>query len=90
MTKDELVAKVADSTGIKKVDLQKALDVMIHTIIETIKTGDKVNITGLGIFKLKDKKARMARNPKTGESISVPAKKAPKFLAAKNFKEAVK
>ena len=90
MTKDELVAKVADSTGIKKVDLQKALDVMISTIIETIKTGDKVNITGLGIFKLKDKKARMARNPKTGESISVPAKKAPKFLAAKNFKEAVK
>ncbi len=90
MTKDELVAKVADSTGIKKVDLQKALDVMILTIIETIKTGDKVNITGLGIFKLKDKKARMARNPKTGESISVPAKKAPKFLAAKNFKEAVK
>ncbi len=90
MTKDELVAKVADSTGIKKVDLQKALDVIIATIIETIKTGDKVNITGLGIFKLKDKKARMARNPKTGESISVPAKKAPKFLAAKNFKEAVK
>ena len=90
MTKDELVAKVADSTGIKKVDLQKALDVMILTIIETIKTGDKVNITGLGIFKLKDKKARIARNPKTGESISVPAKKAPKFLAAKNFKEAVK
>ena len=90
MTKDELVAKVADSTGIKKVDLQKALDVIISTIIETIKTGDKVNITGLGIFKLKDKKARMARNPKTGESISVPAKKAPKFLAAKNFKEAVK
>ncbi len=90
MTKDELVAKVAESTGIKKVDLQKALDVMINTIIETIKTGDKVNITGLGIFKIKDKKARLARNPKTGESIQVPAKKAPKFLPSKNFKEAVK
>jgi DNA-binding protein HU-beta len=90
MTKDELVAKVAESAGIKKVDLQKALDAIIHTIIETIKTGDKVNITGLGIFKLKDKKARLARNPKTGESIQVPAKKAPKFLPSKNFKEAVK
>ena len=90
MTKDELVAKVSESTGVKKVDLQKALESIIQTIIETIKTGDKVNITGLGIFKLKDKKARMARNPKTGESISVPAKKAPKFLPAKNFKEAVK
>jgi DNA-binding protein HU-beta len=90
MTKDELVAKVAEATGIKKIDLQKALDVMINTIIETIKTGDKVNITGLGIFKIKDKKARLARNPKTGESIQVPAKKAPKFLPSKNFKEAVK
>ncbi len=90
MTKDELVAKVSESTGIKKVDLQKALDVLINTIIATIKTGEKVNITGLGIFKVKDKKARLARNPKTGESIQVPAKRAPKFLPSKNFKEAVK
>lgn len=90
MTKDELVAKVSETTGVKKVDLQRSLEAMIHTIIETIKTGDKVNITGLGIFKLKDKKARMARNPKTGESIQVPAKKAPKFLPSKNFKDAVK
>ena len=90
MTKDELVAKVAEATGLKKADLQKALELMINTIIETIKTGEKVNVTGLGIFKLKDKKARLARNPKTGESIQVPAKKAPRFLAAKYFKEAVK
>jgi DNA-binding protein HU-beta len=90
MTKDELVAKVAELTGIKKIDIHKALDTTITTIIETIKGGEKVNITGLGIFKLKDKKARLARNPKTGESIQVPAKKAPKFLPSKNFKEAVK
>jgi nucleoid DNA-binding protein len=90
MTKDELVAKVAEATGSKKVDIQKALDVMIQTIIETIKKNDKVNITGLGIFKLKDKAARVARNPKTGETVQVPAKKAPKFLPSKNFKEAVK
>lgn len=90
MTKDELVAKVSEKTGIKKVDIHKTLDTVINTIIETIKAGDKVNITGLGIFKLKDKKARLARNPKTGESIQVPAKKAPKFLPSKNFKEAVK
>ncbi len=90
MTKDELVAKVAESTGIKKTDINKSLDAIIHTIIETVKAGEKVNITGLGIFKLKDKKARLARNPKTGESIQVPAKRAPKFLASKNFKEAAK
>ncbi len=90
MTKDELVAKVAESTGIKKIDIHKALDAVINTIIQTIKAGEKVNITGLGIFKLKDKKARLARNPKTGESVQVPAKRAPKFLASKNFKETVK
>ena len=90
MTKDELVAKVSEATGVKKTDLQKALDVIIQTIIETIKTGEKVNITGLGIFKIKDKKARLARNPKTGASVQVPAKRAPKFLPSKNFKEAVK
>lgn len=90
MTKDELVAKVADAHGCTKVEIQKALDIIISTIIERVKAGDKVNITGLGIFKIKDKKARMARNPKTGEAIHVPAKKAPKFLPSKHFKEAVK
>jgi DNA-binding protein HU-beta len=89
MTKDELVAKVAEATGQKKIDIQKALDVMIETITQTVKGNGKVNITGLGIFKLRDKKARVARNPKTGETVHVPAKKAPKFLASKNFKEAV-
>ena len=89
MTKDELVAKVADQSGLKKADVQKTLDSMIETIIATIKLGEKVNITNLGIFKIKEKKARVARNPKTGESIQVPAKKAPKFVPSKNLKEAV-
>ena len=89
MTKDELVAKVAEQSGLKKADVQKALDSMIETIITTIKLGEKVNITNLGIFKIKDKKARVARNPKTGESIQVPAKKAPKFIPSKSLKEAV-
>jgi DNA-binding protein HU-beta len=57
--------------------------------VTTIKLGEKVNITNLGIFKIREKKARVARNPKTGESIQVPAKKAPKFIASKHLKEAV-
>ncbi len=89
MTKDELVAKIAEQAGLKKADVQKTLDSMIETIITTIKLGEKVNITNLGIFKIKEKKARVARNPKTGESIQVPAKKAPKFIPSKNLKEAV-
>lgn len=88
MTKDDLVAKISEKTGIKKSDLHRSFEVLIETIVETIKTGEKVNITGLGVFKLKEKKARLARNPKTGESIQVPAKKAPKFLPSKHFKQA--
>lgn len=89
MTNDELIAKVAEATGQKKIDIQKAMDVMIQTITQTVKSDGKVNITGLGIFKLKDKKARIGRNPKTGETVQVPARKAPKFLPSKNFKEIV-
>jgi len=89
MTKDELVAKVSEQSSLKKADVQKTLDFMIETIVTTIKMGEKVNITNLGIFKIRDKKARVARNPKTGESIQVPAKKAPKFIASKHLKEAV-
>jgi DNA-binding protein HU-beta len=89
MTKDELVAKISEQAGLKKGDVQKALDSMIETIVATIKLGEKVNITNLGIFKMRDKKARVARNPKTGESIQVPAKKAPKFIPSKHLKEAV-
>jgi DNA-binding protein HU-beta len=89
MTKDELVAKVAEQTTLKKTDVQKTLDSMIETIIHTIKAGEKVNITNLGIFKMREKKARVARNPKTGETIQVPAKNAPKFIPSKHLKEAV-
>jgi DNA-binding protein HU-beta len=89
MTNDELIAKIAEATGQKKIDIQKALEVMIETITQTVKKDGKVNVTGLGIFKLKDKKARVGRNPKTGETVQVPARKAPKFLPSKYFKETV-
>ena len=61
MTKDELVAKVSEQSSLKKADVQKALDSMIETIVTTIKLGEKVNITNLGIFKIREKKARVAR-----------------------------
>jgi nucleoid DNA-binding protein len=53
MTKDELVAKVSELSGLKKADVQKTLDSMIETIVTTIKLGEKVNITNLGIFKIR-------------------------------------
>jgi nucleoid DNA-binding protein len=88
MTKDELVAKVAEQTTLKKTDVQKTLDSMIETIIHTIQGGEKVNITNL-VFSRCGRRGRVARNPKTGETIQVPAKNAPKFIPSKHLKEAV-
>ncbi len=89
MNRNELIEKVAEDCGLSKKDVDKVLDKMIETIYKTVKGGDKVAIGGLGTFVVVDKKARTARNPKTGESIQVPAKKAPKFKPGKEFKEIV-
>jgi DNA-binding protein HU-beta len=63
---------------------------VITSIVKTLKKGDEVSIAGLGIFSTKTRAARTARNPRTGESVSVPAMKVPKFRAAKALKDAVK
>jgi DNA-binding protein HU-beta len=87
MVKQDLVEKLATELDVPKAKAERALDGMFDTIIETIKKGDKVNISGFGIFTSKRKEARTARNPKTGESVQVPAKTAAKFRPAKNLKE---
>ena len=81
---------VQNVLGGTKVDAEKAVDTMIDTIISSLKKGDDVSIAGLGIFAVKQRKARQARNPRTGATVNVPASKAPKFRAAKALKEAVK
>jgi DNA-binding protein HU-beta len=63
---------------------------MIDSIVSSLKKGNEVSIAGLGIFSVKQRKARQARNPRTGAMVNVPATKAPKFRAAKALKEAVK
>ena len=87
MVKQELVEKLATELDVPKAKAERALDSMFETIIEAMKKGDKVNISGFGIFTAKHKEARTARNPKTGESVQVPAKTAAKFRPAKNLKE---
>jgi DNA-binding protein HU-beta len=86
MTKLELVEQLANKAGISKKDAERYLDTTIQLIQEALKSGNKVSLTGLGIFSVKEKKARIGRNPKTGEQVQIPAKKAAKFTAGKELK----
>lgn len=90
MNKAGIVEKVHEVLGSTKVQAEQVVDTVINSIIDTLKKGDEVSIAGLGIFSAKQRAARTARNPRTGEAIQVAAMKVPKFRAAKALKEAVK
>jgi len=90
MNKASIVDAVYAKLGGTKVQAEEVVDIMIDSIISTLKKGGEVSIAGLGIFSTKTRAARQARNPRTGEAISVPAMKVPKFRAAKGLKDAVK
>ena len=90
MNKANIVDAVHGVLGGTKVQAEQAVEVMVNSIIDSLKKGDEVSIAGLGIFSVKQRAARDARNPRTGEAIKVPAMKVPKFRAAKALKEAVK
>lgn len=87
-------AGIADAVhvvvGGTKTTAEQAVEKVIEVIINSLKKGEEVSIAGLGIFTVKERAARQARNPRTGESISVPAMKVPKFKASKHLKDAVK
>ncbi len=90
MNKQALVELVHEKVGGTKVQAEEIVNSMFDAIVNTLKRGDEVSIAGIGIFSVKDRAARMARNPKTGEPVQVPATRVPKFRAAKALKEAVK
>ena len=89
MNKAALVEYVHGKMGGTKVASEELVDGMITEIIKTLKKGDEVSIAGLGIFSVKDRAARMARNPKTGESIEIKASKQPGFKPGKALKDAL-
>ena len=89
MTKSELLGNLAAETGLKKKEVDNVLQALRSIIYKTLKKDYKIKLDGLGVFQLKDRKARMARNPRTGEMVSVPAKKVVKFRVLKDLKEAV-
>jgi DNA-binding protein HU-beta len=90
MNKAAIVEKVHGVLGTTKVQAEQVVDSIIDAIVSTLKTGQEVSIAGLGIFSVKQRAARTARNPRTGEMVKVSAMKVPKFRAAKALKDAVK
>jgi DNA-binding protein HU-beta len=90
MHKTELYAALVKKTEISKKDAETFIDAFIETITETLQQGDKVQIVGFGTFEVKDRAARKARNPRTGEEIDVAASKAPVFKAGKVLKDSLK
>ena len=89
MIKNELVAKVADQSGLSKKDAEKALAAVIDTITAALVAGDKVQLVGFGTFETKQREARTGRNPRSGETIEIPAASLPAFKAGKALKDAV-
>ncbi len=90
MNKQAIVDAVHQVLGGTKVQAEQAVEAVINSVVETLKKGEEVSIAGIGIFSVKTRAAREARNPRTGEAIKVPAMKVPKFRAAKALKDAVK
>ena len=90
MTKGDLVNEIAASSGISKAAAEKALNAVIDAITRALARGDKVSLVGFGTFEVSERAARSGRNPRTGETIEIPASKAPKFKAGKALRDAVK
>lgn len=90
MNKTELIAKVSAETGLTKKDAAAAVESVLAAITSTVAAGDKVSLTGFGIFESKHREARTGRNPRTKETVEIPASTVPVFKAGKSFKEKVK
>ncbi len=89
MNKNDLVAEVADAAGLSKGDAAKAVDAVLDSITGSLKSGTEVRLVGFGTFSVANRAASTGRNPRTGESIQIPASKQPKFKAGKPLKDAV-
>jgi len=90
MNKADLINHVAAAAGITKASAGDAVEAVLGGITGTLSKGDSVSLVGFGTFSVAERSARTARNPRTGDTINVPASKAPKFKAGKALKDAVK
>ena len=90
MNKQDLIAKIVKDTGVTKVTAGKMIESTIDTIGKALKKGDTVAFVGFGTFKTSIRKARVARNPRTGEAIKIAKRRVPRFTAGKALKDLVK
>ncbi|HZV12944.1 MAG TPA: HU family DNA-binding protein [Candidatus Kapabacteria bacterium] len=90
MNKGELVGAIAKGTGLSKAASESALDNTIDAIKKSLKKGESVSLVGFGTFKVSKRSARTGRNPQTGATIKIPARKVPRFSAGKGLKDIVK
>lgn len=89
MNKTELVAAIAEKAELSKKDAEKVLTAFTEVLAECLKNGDKIQLVGFGTFEVSERAERTGRNPQTGENITIPASKAPKFKAGKALKDMV-
>ena len=89
MNKTELIAAVAEQSGLSKKDAEKAISALVESISETLAKGEKIQLVGFGTFEVRERAAREGVNPRTGDKIKIAASKAPVFKAGKALKDAV-
>ena len=89
MNKSELVSAMAKKSGLSKKHCESALDAFVAATGDALKSGDKVHLVGFGTFEVKNRAARVGRNPRTREPVDIPASKQPTFKPGKVFKETV-
>lgn len=87
MNKAELVSAIADKADLSKKDAEAALKAFTDVVTEELKKGEKIQLVGFGTFEVSERAARTGRNPQTGEEMTIPASKAPKFKAGKALKD---
>jgi len=90
VNKAEFITAIAERTDLTKKDIEKVVSAYSDVVIDSLKSGDKVQLVGFGTFEVRERSARTAKNPQTGATIQVEASKVPAFRVGKAFKDAVK
>lgn len=89
MNKKELIAAAAEQAGMTQKDAERVINAALDSITAALQKGDRVQVSGFGIFEVKTREARVGRNPKTRESITIPATKVPAFKPSKTLKDTI-
>ena len=89
MNKTELIAAAAEKSGISKKDAERVINAAIDTVVAELNKGERVQLSGFGIFETKEREERVGRNPRTKETIRIPATRTPAFKASKALKDAI-